>query len=85
VAQQRRNAGFTGPLLNPSTVKEHKSRLLPWGESPNWWQTGIIYQIYPRSFQNGVHGGVGGLCERRDWRIHRRIVQNIVLAATFPR
>jgi hypothetical protein len=61
VAQQRRNAGFTGPLLNPSTVKEHKSRLLPWGESPNWWQTGIIYQIYPRSFQNGVHGGVRSL------------------------
>ncbi|MBV9219426.1 MAG: hypothetical protein JOY94_08420, partial [Methylobacteriaceae bacterium] len=30
-------------------------------ETMSWWQRGVIYQIYPRSFQDSNADGIGDL------------------------
>ncbi|MCI0646687.1 MAG: hypothetical protein L0346_17580, partial [Chloroflexi bacterium] len=37
---------------------------------PQWWQRGVVYQIYPRSFQDTTADGVGdlqGILDRLDY------------------
>jgi alpha-glucosidase len=52
----------------------------------NWWQIGIIYQIYPRSFQDSNRDGVGdipGIIERLPYLVELGI-DAIWLSPIFP-
>jgi len=51
-----------------------------------WWQRGVIYQIYPRSFQDSNADGVGdlnGICERLDY-CSRLGVDALWLSPVYP-
>lgn len=39
-------------------------------QSPEWWKQGVIYQIYPKSFQDTTNNGIGdlqGIIQRLDY------------------
>lgn len=51
-----------------------------------WWKTGVIYQIYPRSFQDSNGDGVGdlrGIIERLDYLVALGI-QAVWLSPIYP-
>ncbi len=55
--------------------------------SPLWWQTGVIYQIYPRSFQDSNGDGVGdlaGIIQRLDYVSDTLGVDAIWLSPFYP-
>ena len=52
-----------------------------------WWQTGVIYQIYPRSFQDSNGDGVGnlaGIIRRLDYVSDTLGVDAIWLSPFYP-
>lgn len=53
----------------------------------NWWQTGVIYQIYPRSFQDSNGDGVGdlpGITHRLDYLSDTLGVDVVWLSPIYP-
>jgi alpha-glucosidase len=52
-----------------------------------WWQTAVIYQVYPRSFQDSTGNGVGdlaGVIERLDYLSDILGIDAIWLSPFFP-
>jgi glycosidase len=51
-----------------------------------WWKRGVVYQIYPRSFQDSTGDGVGDLpgIERRLDHLVRLGVDAVWLSPIFP-
>jgi alpha-glucosidase len=52
-----------------------------------WWQTGVVYQVYPRSFQDGNGDGVGdiaGVIERLDYLKHTLGIDALWLSPFYP-
>ncbi len=41
---------------------ETPARMASHGTDPDWWRGAVIYQIYPRSFQDTTDDGIGDLC-----------------------
>jgi alpha-glucosidase len=55
--------------------------------SPLWWQSGVIYQIYPRSFQDSTGNGIGdlqGILLRLDYLSQTLGVDAIWLSPFYP-
>lgn len=54
---------------------------------PLWWQTGVIYQIYPRSFMDSTGNGVGdlmGIIQKLDYLSDTLGVDAIWLSPFYP-
>ncbi len=52
-----------------------------------WWQTGVVYQIYPRSFQDSNGDGIGdlqGVINRMDYLAKTLGVDAIWLSPFYP-
>jgi alpha-glucosidase len=52
-----------------------------------WWQTGVIYQIYPRSFKDSTGNGIGdlsGIIEKLDYLSNTLGVDAIWLSPFYP-
>jgi len=54
---------------------------------PHWWQTGVVYQVYPRSFQDSNGDGVGdlrGVIQRLDYLHETLGIDAIWLSPFYP-
>ena len=63
----------------------HSDKSMP--SQYTWWQTGVIYQIYPRSFQDSNNDGIGdlkGVIQRLDYLGNTLGVDTIWFSPIFP-
>ena len=54
---------------------------------PPWWMTGVIYQIYPRSFQDTTDSGIGdlpGITRRLDYLVGTLGIDAIWISPFYP-
>ena len=57
------------------------------GQQPRWWQSGVIYQVYPRSFRDSDGDGTGdlaGVIEKLDYLSETLGVDAIWLSPFYP-
>jgi alpha-glucosidase len=72
--------------LRPDAVELPRKRSAVGGGSLRWWQTAVVYQVYPRSFQDSDADGVGdlrGIEQRLDYLVELGI-DAIWLSPVFP-
>jgi alpha-glucosidase len=73
-------ASLTAPL------SAQKSSAPATHENPNWWKNAVIYEIYPRSFQDSNHDGIGdlnGITARLDY-LQKLGIDAIWLTPIYP-
>jgi alpha-glucosidase len=75
----------TAPTYTPPTSTEIRTAATPTTD-PTWWKHAVIYEIYPRSFQDSNGDGVGdlnGITQRLDY-LQSLGVDAIWIAPMYP-
>ena len=71
------------PIRGYSRVDQRRTRV---PDKHRWWQRGIVYQVYPRSFQDSNRDGVGdlkGIAARLDYLVELG-VDAVWVSPIFP-
>jgi glycosidase len=69
------------------TIRPREEKVVNHNASYLWWQTGVIYQIYPRSFRDTTGNGVGdlpGILEKLDYLSDTLGVDAFWLSPFYP-
>jgi len=77
------SSGWAPPVLGQSQATAHHSSP---ANLENWWKNAVIYEIYPRSFQDSNGDGIGdlnGITSRLDY-LEKLGVEAIWLSPIYP-